>query len=321
MRYSLKDQIKSLIEIFARNILGDVVYQFGGTGGTNNARYCYSVFLRHLVLAHQNKLWNNPMVCAELGPGDSLGTGLSALLSGVEKYYALDTLRFSNVEQNLIVFDELVHLFNKRDAIPDNQEFPNVHPILSDYSFPHYILTNEHLKLSLHPERIESIRKQISDCSNFQNKNLIYICPWDNLTLIQKESVDMIFSQAVLEYAEDIENIYSHMFYWLRPEGFISHEIDFKSSGTSSKWNSHWKYTDLQWRLIRGRVTLFINRWPHSYHIRLIKKIGFVIISDITQVTKSNSISLGDLSERFSKIVSEDDLTISGAFIQGKKSQ
>mgnify|MGYP006309256093 CR=1 FL=1 len=52
-----------------------------------NARYCYSVWLRHLVLANQNTQFNIPKIVAEIGPGASLGVGLAALISGVEKLY------------------------------------------------------------------------------------------------------------------------------------------------------------------------------------------------------------------------------------------
>jgi hypothetical protein len=50
-------------------------------GGTIDSRYCYSVWMRHL------KNWSIinselPKIVAELGPGDSLGTGFAALLSG-----------------------------------------------------------------------------------------------------------------------------------------------------------------------------------------------------------------------------------------------
>src|SRR5687767_9884078 len=65
-------------------------YACRGSGGTTSARYCYSVWLRHLVKAHESGLNSNPGNVAELGPGDSLGVGIAALLSGADHYYALD---------------------------------------------------------------------------------------------------------------------------------------------------------------------------------------------------------------------------------------
>jgi hypothetical protein len=57
-----------------------------------------------------------PQTLAEPGPGDSLGVGLAALLSGISNYYALDIVRFSSPERNSKVFEELVSLFKARAA-------------------------------------------------------------------------------------------------------------------------------------------------------------------------------------------------------------
>ena len=45
------------------------------------------------------KLEKNFSKIAEIGPGDSIGVGLLALLLGVEKYYAFDVVKFANVEK------------------------------------------------------------------------------------------------------------------------------------------------------------------------------------------------------------------------------
>ena len=81
-----------------------------GTGGTVSAQYCYSVYLRHLVIADQHGLANDPRTVVELGPGDSIGIGLMALLTGAEQYYAVDQVRHASSATNLLVFDELAKL-------------------------------------------------------------------------------------------------------------------------------------------------------------------------------------------------------------------
>jgi len=55
--------------------------------GTDFARYCYSVWLRHLSMAHYNDLPSRPQVVVELGPGPSLGAGIAAPLSSADSFY------------------------------------------------------------------------------------------------------------------------------------------------------------------------------------------------------------------------------------------
>ena len=84
----------------------------------SSARYCYAVWLRHLVVAHRHGLNFQPRIVVELGPGASLGVGLAALIAGAETYYACDAVRHANTDRNLELFDEIVALFRRREAIP-----------------------------------------------------------------------------------------------------------------------------------------------------------------------------------------------------------
>ena len=154
-------------------------------GGTDSARYCYSVWLRHLVKAHENGLPTNPAAVAELGPGDSIGVGLAALLSGATTYYAFDAVNYLDNTRNLQVFDELVELFCKRDNIPDNQEFPEVRPALDSYEFPSRALADAHLRDCLRRERTESIREELLDFKRAKHRFIYYAAPWDKQTVLR----------------------------------------------------------------------------------------------------------------------------------------
>jgi len=291
--------------------------QAGDSAGYVSPRYCYSVWLRHLVMAHQGGFSTDPEVVAELGPGDSLGLGLAALLTGATKYYAFDIVAHTNVERNLRLFDELVPLFRAREAIPGELEFPKVHPYLGRYEFPHEILTDSRLARALAPDRVAAIRRALEHMGQTAGGGIEvrYVAYRYDANVMREQSVDMIFSQAVMEHVDDAAETYAALHRWLKPGGFMSHVIDFKSHGTAKTWNGHWAYSDLEWRVIRGRRKFLIsNRLPVSAHINLLREANF----DVTRclrTTHRSGIARRDLASRFADF-SEDDLTTSIAFIQ-----
>lgn len=286
------------------------------TGGTESARYCYSVWLRHLVMADRNDLSTNPKVIAELGPGDSIGIGLAALISGAEKYYAFDIVHYATVQKNIEIYDELVSLFRNKENIPGEDEFPKIKPHLSSHKFPSNILTADRLNDALNNHRLEFIRQSVADV-NISSSMIQYKVPWYNSNIVEKESVDMIFSQAVLEHVDELNLTYERMYSWLKPNGFMSHSIDFKSHGSANKWNGHWTYSDFTWKLIKGKRPYLINRLPHSQHIKLMNQTGFKVVCDIRSQLPSK-INSNRLAPRF-KNMQQDDLTTSSAFIQSSK--
>ncbi len=290
-----------------------------GTGGTVSARYCYSVWLRHLAMAYQSGLSTVPDAVAELGPGDSLGVGLAALLSGASKYYALDIVTYANKERNIKILIELVDLFGGREKIPDEREFPDVKPHLESYAFPNHILTDERLDETLNKGRVQSIRNALLDVVSTDEKcvRVSYFAPWHDPKIIPKGSVDMIFSQAVLEHIDDLSRAYESMDRSLKPGGYMSHMIDFRCHGMAKQWNGHWAYSDLAWKLIRGGRPYLLNRQPHSTHINLLQRLNFEIVCDM-QCRDTSGIQRSSLATRFAELC-DDDLVTSEAFIQASK--
>jgi hypothetical protein len=128
------------------------------TGGSGSARYCYSVWLRHLSMLHRHGLPTTFEAVVELGPGDSLGVGSAALLSGAGRYVALDAIPYADSARNHQILDELIVLFQNRTRIPDQVEFPLLQPPLNSYAFPAEFLTATRLELALNPVRLGAIR-------------------------------------------------------------------------------------------------------------------------------------------------------------------
>jgi len=284
------------------------------TGGTNSARYCYSVWLRHLILAQGSGRLpaGVPRVVAELGPGDSIGIGVAALLSGAEKYDALDLVRYSDLSRTREMFDELVRMFSEREPVPGGSEFPALKPALERNDFPHHILDNTTMRAALSPARIATIREAI-DRAGESPTMIVYQAPWNDPSVIQPGSVDFIFSQAVLEHVDDLDGVYAAMRKWLAPAGLMSHQIDFQCHRKADTWNGHWTYSDFAWKLAVGGRAFLLNRAPHSRHVSLLKQHGFETLID-RPVRSASVLKRRQLAARF-RDLSEDDLTTSGVYL------
>ncbi len=284
--------------------------------GTYSSRYCYSVWLRHIVTAHKNGLPTKPRTIAELGPGNSLEIGLAGLISGAQTYYAFDIAKFATNDRNLKVFDEIVTLFRNRADIPGEDEFARVKPYLDSYRFPKNIYDDNYLEKMLREDRLERIRNSLLNM-NDDDSCITYEVPWDSESIIKKESVDMIYSQAVLEHIDNLSDAYKAMCLWLKPEGFISHQIDFKCHGTAQKWNGHWSYSDSEWNDRRSRETFLLNREPHSHHLKYLEQTGFKIICDDI-IKYEQGILRNQLAGKF-KNISDEDFFTGNAFIQASR--
>ncbi|MBP1732715.1 MAG: hypothetical protein H6Q55_3144 [Deltaproteobacteria bacterium] len=288
------------------------------TGGTDSARYCYAVWLRHLVMTQRFRKSAGGCLgtVVELGPGDSLGTGLAALLCGASRYIAVDVIRHANAYQNVKVFENLVSLFADRASLPSDKEFSEVKPLMDDLSFPSSVLGDGSMEKNLHPKRLQTIADGLRGTSRgsplFQ-----YVDPVAALSVVPSGTVDMVFSQAALEHVEDLEALYQTCRAWLKPGGLMSHQIDLRSHGTSREWNGHWVYPDRVWRLIRGKRPYLLNREPCSTHLRLLTENGFQIAVE-KRYPLSSRLHRSQLAPRFRKMP-EQDLSTAGLYVVAQK--
>lgn len=287
-----------------------------GTHGTNESRYCYSVWLRHLTRAAGNGLDTNPHAVAELGPGDSIGIGIAAVLTGVERYFAFDVVAHANTPRNLAIFDGLVDLFRAEANIPDEEEYPRVGPSLDEYRFPDEILTPARMRAALDPARLAHIRESI-ERTDARDSMIQYRAPWSTAGAVEHETLDMVFSQATLEHVDGLPEVYRAMHAWLKPGGFMSHQIDFKCHNSATEWNGHWTYSDLMWKLVRGKDVWLINRLPYSAHVEIMEKTGFRIVGE-QRVRRASGVKRSQLAQQF-RWIPDSDLTTTDAFVQAIK--
>ena len=284
-----------------------------GSGGTCSGRYCYSVWLRHLVRAHESGLRTSFQSVAELGPGDSIGMGLAAILSGADRYIALDIKAHADPETNSKILDEVLALFQARAPIPDDAEFPMMQPKLARYDFPRDLLDERRLASSLATARVDEIRSAIA--GRRASIDISYVAPWYDPAVVQEDSVEFLFSQAVLEHVDDLDAAYSAMERSLKPGGIMSHSIDFSSHNVTRAWNGHWTLSDQAWRLVRGGRPYLINRQPLSRHLNLLREHGFEVVK---VESRRGAVAKSFRPARRFRSLSDEDVSTKGAFVQAR---
>jgi methyltransferase family protein len=285
-------------------------------GQTNLARYCYGVWLKHLVMLHQSGMRTIPATLAELGPGNSLGTGLAAMLCGVDHYYALDVVQHSSIEINLRIFDELVELLQRRTPRPV-KGWPDFDAHLGAGLFPSHILTEDLLKRTLAPQRLARIRNAIvQGQASGPDITIQYMAPWADERVIRPASVDVIFSHAVLTEVADPAAAYRALHTWLKPCGVMSHHIGFMFYYFTGQWNGYWSCPEPVFKVLKGRRPFVINRLPCSVHLDLMEKQGFSFLCKLKRY--EDGIRRSQLAARW-RALSDDDLNCAELFVHATK--
>lgn len=310
-----REKIVPILRGIVKHIPGVKRLLSNGTGGTIESRYCYSVWMRHLI--H----WDNfndgiPENVLELGPGDSLGIGLASLLSGSKKLYALDVIKYWDSKRNLEIFEELVVLFKGKTEIPNETEYPMLKSPIDSCEFPSAILSDATLKETLAEDRLNVIRKEIMDIDNPDNIFITYYIPWKETDINRDNKIDFIYSETVLQHVEDLEYTYAAMKKWLKPTGLMSHTIDFESMNVTESWNGYWLFSDFEWNIVKGGKIFLINREPISKHIELHSKHGFEILIN-SPIKRSNKMNRSQFSRKYQNL-SEEDITTNGTYMLSK---
>jgi SAM-dependent methyltransferase len=292
------------------------LYDRHAGGSTGSAAYCYGVWLKHLSLLWHQGMRAVPATILELGPGASLGTGLAALLSGAERHVAIDAIPLVRPEANLAVLRELLALFRARAPRPA-RSWPDYDDLLDERLFPSHILTEEALGRSLAEDRLASLVGAVEGLASGSPKSALRYGTWSDPDPLAPGEADLILSHSVLQHVADLDSVYRHCRRWLKPGGWMSHQVDFSAHGVTGVWNGHLRYGEHLWTLVAGRRPYFLNRQPCSAHLGLLSDHGFEVVSLIRN-TRTDGVERAMLAPRW-RDLPEEDLFTAGAFIQARK--
>ena len=115
------------------------------------------------------------------------------------------------------------------------------------------MLTAERLNRALETNRIARLRKSVAS-AGVDDSCVHYKVPWHEFEVIESSTIDMIFSQAVLEHVDDLGHCYDRMFQWLKPGGLIVAPNRFSLPRHRQRFGMDiGLILNLTWWLIRGR--------------------------------------------------------------------
>ncbi|QQS15827.1 MAG: methyltransferase domain-containing protein [Candidatus Moraniibacteriota bacterium] len=214
-------------------------------------------------------------IILELGPGGSVGFGLLALKSGAKRYYAIENGDHTKIDSK--IFKAYKKLLNN-----------NVH-LISEF-----FTKNFHFN-----------RKKICFIENDQ------ISPYN----ISDNSIDIIYSCAVLEHVHNLDFCFSEMTRVLKNGGIMNHQVDLRDHIFSQRSIWFLKISDRIFNALFSKTGEYVNRKRFSYYIDLIRKNNLQIVN-----VEKNILFNGELDQNLLKRYTEDDLRTLSMNITLKKS-
>jgi len=236
----------------------------------SQAEFCYALWLSILRQFEENGIQPEMGSVGEIGTGGSLGVGICALLTGSQRFYALEIGQSFDKNLNLNILDDLVFLFRNRSKIPD--KFKQLNIKANNLDFPDHLIEPMFLSSDL----IAEIRMDIE--SGYTAKKRISIVKnWENQPSL---SLDFIFSRAVMEHVANPAAVYRAAAKHLTLNSFMLHDIELHSHGVTKKIDGHYKIPAWLWKILVGKRPFFLNRWRLQDHLSAISRSGFEIIDE-----------------------------------------
>ena len=243
--------MKSIIKIIVKIIISKlpVPYSFWKLiglfkhGKMDSCEYAIKIFNLHYLRAFKKHEKRN-ITILELGPGDSIASALIGFSYGASNIFLIDVDNFASKNIN----------FYKK-------------------------LSEKLRSLKLTPPNLEKA-KSIKDILN--STNSIYLTNGlDSLRSIKSNSVDFIWSHSVLEHIrkKDFLDVQIELKRILKPEGYISHNIDFQDHLDHGLNNLRFSEKLWESELFR-KGGFYTNRIPAKAMHSLFRKVGFTIISE-----------------------------------------
>lgn len=218
-----------------------------------------------------------PRTLVEIGPGSSLGVGLTALLCGIERYVALDLQEHRTSQHDREILAVIAGLLNDRAPFSTLNES-------GDIFFPPPPDPEIWTAIAPGMERASdagALRDLDEELVSGREERIRFVAPWTDRDVLPPGSVDWIMTHSVMEHVDELGPAYECIAHWLKPGGYATHLIDYSSHQLAKHWNGHWAIGPVPWALMRGRRPYLINRMWRSHHIDLMRKNGLELVREL----------------------------------------
>ena len=239
-------------------------------GQMESFEYSRKIFEGHFRdMSKVNKI-DNPLIM-EIGPGDSLFSMVYSRKYSEEKIYFLDVNDFASKDLNL--YFKLQKKLEKENYFSKKRKrpFKSFDQLLNSYKAKYLI------------SGIESLKK------------------------IEDESIDYIFSHSVMEHIRkyELNALIKEMYRILKPNGVISHNINYKDHLDESLNNL--RFSERLWESkLFANSGFYTNRIPAVKMHQYFKKNGFNIVEEAFGKWVKLPISRNALSKEFRKFTNEE---------------
>ena len=235
----------------------------------NHSQNLYEKILENIRNDNKNYSFKDKVIL-EIGPGNTLLLASIFILNGADRVYLVDSYKqIFNDSLNSILYNQIIKKLQSKHHIHDIKDF-------------------------------QAIKGKIIYFSNN---------PIETFNQLRNSSVDLIFSNAVLEHVSELNLTIKKISMLLKQGGYTFHHIDLKDHyHTNDKcYLNFLKYSDRIWNFIGNT-----NRIRYSEFITLFGKNKFDIL-EIEQHKTKSILKIKEIKPNFNKRfrnINENDLSI-----------
>ena len=257
---------------------------FFSSGAMESAAYAFKTFKFHIDKALKNGFQIQKSVILEIGPGDSLISGLLGFNCGVGGTILVDSQKLSSTDVELYSRQSLA----LKKYLNEDKDLE----IIRDVNFSDVDSFDEFLKYT----------------------NTKYLTDGlQSFKALDSNSCDLIWSQSVLQhfFLDEVADLIKEQKRVLKPSGIVSHAIDFKDTISESLNNLRFSEKNWENKKIKS-AGFYTNRLRLNDWIRLYESEGFKIIDIEIRKWDNLPVPINKLHKEISGKYTEDQLKVSG---------